>query len=79
MSFLTEQQTAFDRMYSLYRERAGAVSLLYGVTGSGKTSVFLRLIDQVQAEGDGVIVMVPEISPLRPRWFFCFTAGTARM
>ena len=66
-----EQQAAFDRMYSLYRERAGAVSLLYGVTGSGKTSVFLRLIDQVQAEGDGVIVMVPEIS-LTPQMVFLF-------
>ncbi len=37
-------------------------ALLYGVTGSGKTSVFLKLIEIVLAQGRGVIVMVPEIS-----------------
>lgn len=37
-------------------------ALLYGVTGSGKTSVFLKLIETVRNEGRGVIVMVPEIS-----------------
>lgn len=37
-------------------------ALLYGVTGSGKTSVFLKLIEYVLNRGQGVIVMVPEIS-----------------
>ena len=40
----------------------GGVSLLYGVTGSGKTLVFMKLIDEVYQQGKGVIVMVPEIS-----------------
>ncbi|MFV0401248.1 MAG: primosomal protein N' [Oscillospiraceae bacterium] len=37
-------------------------ALLYGVTGSGKTQVFLHLIAETVAAGKGVIVMVPEIS-----------------
>ena len=57
-----EQRAAFDRLYRQYRSGKGGVSLLYGVTGSGKTSVFMRVIDRVRADGRGVIVMVPEIS-----------------
>lgn len=57
-----EQQTAFDTLLDQYRSEQAAVSLLYGVTGSGKTLVFLKLIDEAVARGEGVIVMVPEIS-----------------
>ena len=57
-----EQQTAFQNLLAQYREETGGVSLLFGVTGSGKTSVFMRLIDEVLADGKNVIVMVPEIS-----------------
>ncbi len=57
-----EQQAAFDRICGQYRSGKGGVSLLFGVTGSGKTSVFMRVIDRVRADGRGVIVMVPEIS-----------------
>ena len=57
-----EQQTAFDGLCEKYREGKPSVSLLYGVTGSGKTSVFLRLIKTVVDDGKGVIVMVPEIA-----------------
>lgn len=38
------------------------VSLLYGVTGSGKTQVFLKLADDMSDMGKGVIIMVPEIA-----------------
>lgn len=57
-----EQQAAFENLLGQYRRAAGGASLLFGVTGSGKTSVFMRLIDEVLAEGKNVIVMVPEIS-----------------
>ena len=56
-----EQQDAYEGLLKQY-QAGGAVSLLYGVTGSGKTQVFLRLIEDVIADGRGVIVMVPEIS-----------------
>lgn len=70
---LTEdQEKAFQNLYRQYRS-GGGVSLLYGVTGSGKTSVFTRLIDRVVEEGRGVIVMVPEIS-LTPQTISLFRA-----
>ncbi len=60
---LTDEQTkAYENILSLYNEGKGGVSLLFGVTGSGKTSVYLRLIDEVIKNGKTVIVMVPEIS-----------------
>ena len=57
-----EQQTAYDDIMSLYNKGEGGVSLLYGVTGSGKTSVYLKLIDEVLSKGKNVIAMVPEIA-----------------
>ena len=60
---LTDEQTsAFDRLTEIYHSGKGGAALLYGVTGSGKTKVFLRLVDEVIASGRQVIVMVPEIS-----------------
>ncbi len=58
----SEQQRAYEGLLSQYEKGEGGVSLLYGVTGSGKTQVFMRLIDEVHRQGRGVIVMVPEIS-----------------
>lgn len=57
-----EQQTAYDGLFSDYKKEKGITALLYGVTGSGKTSVYLKLIDNVLSDGKNVIVMVPEIS-----------------
>lgn len=67
-----EQQAAFDGLISKYNEQKGNISLLYGITGSGKTQVFLRLADEVSAKGRGVIVMVPEIA-LTPQMLRIFT------
>ena len=67
-----EQQAAFDGLISKYNEQSGNISLLYGITGSGKTQVFLRLADEVSAKGRGVIVMVPEIA-LTPQMLKIFT------
>ncbi|MBR6693761.1 MAG: primosomal protein N' [Clostridia bacterium] len=60
---LTEQQksvaaTILDKIKS----REYSPVLLHGVTGSGKTQVFLELVKQTINDGRGVIVMVPEIS-----------------
>lgn len=67
-----EQQKAYDGISAEYGKKTGEVSLLYGITGSGKTQVFLKLVDKVSAEGRGVIVMVPEIS-LTPQMLGIFT------
>ncbi|MCR4925127.1 MAG: primosomal protein N' [Clostridiales bacterium] len=56
-----EQENAFNKIISV-EEGNGGVCLLYGVTGSGKTQVFLKVIDEMQKKNRGVIVMVPEIS-----------------
>lgn len=56
-----EQKTAFNRLSELANSEKAAVSLLYGVTGSGKTSVYMSVIDSVVDSGKSVIVMVPEI------------------
>lgn len=64
------QKKAYNNLLKKYRS-GGGVSLLYGITGSGKTSVFLSLIDEVIKQGRQVIVMVPEIS-LTPQMMAIF-------
>ncbi len=60
---LTQQQTvAFNQLMADFQKPEGVTSLLYGVTGSGKTQVFLKVCDEVIKMGRGVIVMVPEIA-----------------
>ncbi len=57
-----EQQVAYEGLKALCDEDKAAVALLFGITGSGKTAVFLKLIKSVIDEGKGVILMVPEIA-----------------
>lgn len=57
-----EQGAAFESLYSMYRSGKPSASLLYGVTGSGKTKVYMKMIDRVLEDDRGVILMVPEIS-----------------
>lgn len=57
-----EQKKAYSSLLADYKSEKGVVSLLYGVTGSGKTSVFMKLIEDVVQDNRGVIVMVPEIA-----------------
>ena len=60
---LTEEQNkAYEELHELYKRDSCEISLLYGVTGSGKTSVFFKLIETAVEDGKGVIVMVPEIA-----------------
>ncbi len=57
-----QQQTAYDELSRLHSSAKGEAALLYGVTGSGKTSVFLKLVDKAIEENKGAIILVPEIS-----------------
>ena len=57
-----EQNDAFDGLLSLYNDGSAKGALLYGVTGSGKTQVYLKLIDEALKGDRGIIVMIPEIS-----------------
>ena len=66
------QQRACDNLFEEYADQNPHVSLLYGVTGSGKTSVFIKLIERVIDDGKGIIVMVPEIS-LTPQFVSQFS------
>lgn len=65
------QKTAFDGLLAQLQKPTAETALLFGVTGSGKTQVFLRLIDEVLKTDGGVIVMVPEIS-LTPQMLSIF-------
>ena len=68
-----EQNNAYKEIYSKIKEDKPSVSLLYGITGSGKTSVFLKLIEKVLQDDLGIIVMVPEIS-LTPQFMNIFSS-----
>lgn len=57
-----EQKKAYNDLYIKYKLDKPSVSLLYGVTGSGKTAVFMQLIDVAYKENRGIIMMVPEIA-----------------
>lgn len=55
------QQRVIDNILSSYKEGKN-VSLIKGVTGSGKTEVYLNLVEEFINRGEGAIVLVPEIS-----------------
>ncbi len=57
-----QQQTAYEGLSALLGMEEPKASLLYGVTGSGKTQVYLHLIRDALDRGKGAIVLVPEIA-----------------
>lgn len=71
-----EQSEALAKLTELYKDSAARAALLFGVTGSGKTAVMIRMIDRVIADGKGVIVLLPEIA-LTPQMMgiFCSYFG----
>jgi primosomal protein N' (replication factor Y) len=57
-----EQADAFGRMEAWSGSHSFHCALLHGVTGSGKTEIYLRLADAVRARGRSVLLLVPEIA-----------------
>ena len=57
-----EQQSALERLSALAATREFRVAVVHGVTGSGKTEVYVQLAYQVCQEGRGALVLVPEIA-----------------
>lgn len=57
-----EQERAYNGIASLIDVGKPSAALLYGVTGSGKTSVFVKLIKHVLDRNKNVIMLIPEIS-----------------
>jgi primosomal protein N' (replication factor Y) (superfamily II helicase) len=56
------QQAAFEQIRDGIQSKQFHTFLLYGVTGSGKTEVYLNAIDESLAEGRGALLLVPEIA-----------------
>lgn len=57
-----EQTEAFEILSSCMDREKPGVALLYGVTGSGKTSVYLKLISRALEQGKSALLLVPEIA-----------------
>ncbi len=77
LSLSPAQTKAYETILSLFRTGEARAALLYGITGSGKTSVIRAMIDAVTAEKRSVIILVPEIS-LTPQTvsIFCGSYGS---
>ena len=68
-----EQQAAFEGLSALLGHEGGSAALLYGVTASGKTQVYLKLIEETLRRGRSAMLLVPEIA-LTPQMMRRFSA-----
>jgi primosomal protein N' (replication factor Y) len=74
MPILNEDQSrAFQGILSLANSGQPQAALLFGVTGSGKTTIYIRLIDEMLKKGKSAILMVPEIA-LTPQMLQTFSS-----
>ena len=67
-----DQQKAFEGLRELLQNDSAQAALLFGVTGSGKTTIYIRLIDEVLRQGKSAILLVPEIA-LTPQMLQTFS------
>ena len=76
-----EQQRAFEEILGRVQAAKPSVTLLHGVTGSGKTQVYLRLVQETLALGKTAMVLVPEIvlTPQMMRKFSSYFASRVAM
>jgi primosomal protein N' (replication factor Y) len=66
-----DQQKVWEQLQPVLQQGGFHPFLLYGVTGSGKTEIYLRAIQEVISRGQEALVLVPEIS-LTPQTIQCF-------
>ena len=62
LQLTSEQKKAFDEINESIQNNKNKEYLIYGVTGSGKTEIYLQLIDKILKKNKTSIVLVPEIS-----------------
>ena len=68
-----EQQNAYNKIEQAINEKHYEQFLIYGITGSGKTEIYLQLIEKVVKQNKSAIMLVPEIS-LTPQMIERFIA-----
>ena len=69
----TDQKRAFEGILALADGKSPHAALLFGVTGSGKTSIYIHLMHETLARGRSAILLVPEIA-LTPQMLQTFSA-----